>query len=78
MGLVTAKEVAKAINISKLGFIGTSISWVLMKVLRISTANTIYNRNKHLQGLPFLNALLDEFQVQFEKNLQEMSDFVRE
>ncbi len=66
MGLVTAKEVAKAINISKLGFIGTSISWVLMKVLRISTANTIYNRNKHLQGLPFLNALLDEFQVQFE------------
>lgn len=66
MGLVTAKEVAKAINVDKLGFIGTFIGWLLMKILKISKANTIYNRNKHLQGLDFLEALLDEFDVKFE------------
>lgn len=66
MGLVTAKEVAKAIHIDKYGFIGTFLGWLLMKVLNISTLNKIYNRNKHLKDLDFLNALLDDFQIKFE------------
>jgi putative hemolysin len=66
MGLVTAKEVSKAINLSKYGFIGTFIGWVLMKVLKISTLNKIYNRNKHLSNTEFLDAILEEFQIKFE------------
>jgi putative hemolysin len=66
MGLVTAKEVAKAIHADKYGFIGTFFGWILMKVLNISTINKIYNRNKHLSHLDFLNALLDDFQIKFE------------
>ncbi|GLB48380.1 lysophospholipid acyltransferase family protein [Neptunitalea lumnitzerae] len=66
MGLVTAKEVAKAIHLDKYGFIGTFIGWLLMKVLKISTLNAIYNRHKHLEGIDFLNALLDEFNIKFE------------
>lgn len=66
MGLVTAKEVAKAIHADKYGFIGTFFGWLLMKVLNISTINKIYNRNKHLNDLDFLNALLDDFQIKFE------------
>lgn len=66
MGLVTAKEVAKAINTDKYGFLGTFSGWLLMKVLKISTLNKIYNRNKHLGEIEFLNAILDEFQIKFE------------
>ncbi|MBN9284680.1 MULTISPECIES: lysophospholipid acyltransferase family protein [Flavobacterium] len=66
MGLVTAKEVAKAINTDKYGFLGTFSGWLLMKVLKISTLNKIYNRNKHLSDVEFLNAILDEFQIKFE------------
>ena len=66
MSLVTAKEVAKAINVDKYGFIGTFFGWLLMKVLKISTLNKIYNRNKHLNDLEFLNGILDEFQIKFE------------
>jgi len=66
MGLVTSKEIAKAINVDTLGFLGTFIGWVLMKVLRISTANKIYNKHKHKKDLPFLNDLLNEFQIEFE------------
>ena len=47
MGLVTAKEVAKAVNIDKYGFIGTIIGWILMKVLRISALNKIYDKHKN-------------------------------
>nr|WP_315197849.1 lysophospholipid acyltransferase family protein [uncultured Flavobacterium sp.] len=66
MGLVTAKEVAKTINTDKYGVFGTFSGWLLMKVLKISTLNKIYDRNKHLKELPFLNAILDEFQIKFE------------
>lgn len=66
MGLVTAKEVAQAIKVDKLGFIGTFLGWSLMKVLKISTANKIYDRNKHLTDLDFLNSLLDEFEIKFD------------
>ncbi|PKA83085.1 putative hemolysin [Ulvibacter sp. MAR_2010_11] len=66
MGLVNAKEVAKAINVDKFGFLGTSMGWILMKVLNISTMNKIYDRNKHLSNLEFINALLDEFEIKFE------------
>ena len=66
MGLVNAKEVAKAINTDKYGVFGTFSGWLLMKVLKISTLNKIYNRNKHLKDIEFLNAILDEFQIKFE------------
>ena len=66
MGLVTAKEVAKTIKTDKYGVLGTFSGWLLMKVLKISTLNKIYDRNKHLSEVPFLNAILDEFQIKFE------------
>ena len=66
MSLVTAKEVSKAIHADKYGFLGTFFGWILMKVLKISTLNKIYNRRKHLEGLEFLEAVLEEFQIKFE------------
>ncbi len=66
MGLVTAKEVAKAINAEKYGVLGTFAGWLLMKTLKISTLNKIYDRNKHLSDTVFLKAILDEFQINFE------------
>ncbi|WP_026714314.1 GNAT family N-acyltransferase [Flavobacterium daejeonense] len=66
MGLVTAKEVAKAINVDKYGVLGTFSGWLLMKALRISTLNKYYNRNKHLKEIDFLNGIVDDLQIKFE------------
>jgi putative hemolysin len=66
IGLVTAKEVAKAIKVDKYGFVGTFIGWLLMKVLKISTLNRIYMRNKHLSDGAFLDGILSDFQIKFE------------
>ncbi len=66
MGLVTSKEIAKAIKVDKFGFLGTFMGWTLMKALRISACNKIYDKHKHLQDLEFVNALLEEFEVKFE------------
>ena len=66
IGLVSAKEIAKVINVDKYGFIGTFIGWLLMKLLKISTINKFYKRNKHLKDVDFLDKILEEFQIKFE------------
>ncbi len=66
MSIITSNEVAKAINLDKYGFIGTFLGWIILKILKISTINKIYNRNKHLSNLEFLDALLKEFKIRFE------------
>ncbi|MCH2216763.1 MAG: lysophospholipid acyltransferase family protein [Flavobacteriales bacterium] len=66
MGLVTSKEIAESIKADKFGFLGTFLGWILMQLLRITTINKIYNRNKEKKDLQFLNSLMDEFQITFE------------
>ncbi|MDC6350324.1 lysophospholipid acyltransferase family protein [Zeaxanthinibacter sp. PT1] len=66
MGLVSAKEVAKTINLDRYGFIGTLMGWILMKVTKIATINSFYDKHKHLQGQEFLDAILEHYQIKFE------------
>jgi hypothetical protein len=39
---------------------------LLMKVLKISTLNKFYDRNKHLKDIDFLNAIIDDLQIKFD------------
>lgn len=66
MALVTSKEIAQVIGLQKLGFIGTFIGWLLIRVLRISALNRIYKNNKHKSDVPFLNGLLEDCNIEFE------------
>lgn len=66
MGLVTAKEVAKVLNAEKYGVFGTFLGWVLMKLLKISALNKMYDDNKHLSEIEFLDAILNELKIKFE------------
>ncbi|TYB78530.1 GNAT family N-acyltransferase [Bizionia myxarmorum] len=65
-GLVTAKEVAHAIKLDKFGVMGTFVGWSMMKLLKITNVNDVYNRHKHLSEVAFLNAILDEYEIKFE------------
>lgn len=66
MGLVSAKEVAKAIKIDRYGFLGTLVGWSLMQVLRISKLNKLYNQNKEKPSTEFLQDLLNDLKIEFE------------
>lgn len=78
MSLVTPKEIAKAIKVDKLGFVGTFIGWSLMKILGISKASAVYNNNKHKEDLTFLNGVLEDFQVEFEIPEQDLKRIPKE
>jgi hypothetical protein len=65
MGLVTAKEVAKAINAEKYG-VSEPFRLVINESTKISTLNKFYDRNKHLKDIDFLNAIIDDLQIKFD------------
>jgi putative hemolysin len=66
MALVTSKEVSQVIGLQKFGFLGTFSGWVLLRVLRISSINKIYENNKHKTDLNFLNGILDDCKIKFD------------
>lgn len=66
MALVTSKEIAQVIGLQKLGFVGTFIGWLLIRVLRISKVNKVYDNNKNKSDLEFLNGVLENCNVQFQ------------
>ena len=66
MSLVTSKEIAQVIGLQEFGFLGTFIGWILLRVLRISAINKIYDKNKNKSDLDFLNGILDDCKIKFE------------
>lgn len=66
MALVTSKEISQVIGLEKFGFLGTFVGWLLIRILRISVLNRIYNRNKEKSDLDFLNGVLDDCNIQFD------------
>src|SRR5210317_852139 len=66
MSLVNSKEIAKVIKLDKFGVLGTFLGWMLLKTLRISRLNRIYERHKHKKDLEFLDGVLDDFKIDFQ------------
>ena len=66
MALVTSKEIAQVIGIQKFRFLGTFVGWILLRILRISIINKIYDKNKNKSELDFLNGVLDDCNIKFE------------
>ncbi len=66
MGLVTAKELAKAIHLDKYGFVGTFIGWLLMKVTRISSINKFYDTISHLDVDEYSDAIIKHFEIDYQ------------
>lgn len=66
MSLISTQDIAKSIHLDRIGKAGRGISWVLMKLLGISRINDFYNQIKHKKGLDFINAVLDNLNIEFE------------
>ena len=66
MSLVTAKEVARAIQLDRYGPLGTAMGWTLMQLTRMSSINSVYAKYKHLPGPEFLDAILEYYEIDFE------------
>lgn len=66
MGIVSAKEVAKVMNLEKFGFLGTSLGWMVLRTTRLSRLNKEYQKRKHLDGREFIDSIFEGFDIHFE------------
>lgn len=66
MGIVSAKEVAKVMNLEKFGFLGTSVGWVVLKTTKLSVINKEYEKRKHMTAPQFIDSILKAFEIDFE------------
>ena len=66
MSLVSSKEILQVIGLQKLGFLGSFVGWIILRILRISAINKIYDNNKNKSDLDFLNGILDDCKIKFE------------
>jgi putative hemolysin len=42
------------------------MGWMLMKITQLSSINAFYEKHKHLEGKPFLDAILEHYEIDFE------------
>jgi len=66
MPVVSAKEVAKALNLEKLGVLGTAVGSAVLKITRLNKINRIYDERSDLPAIEFLDSVLKEFKVNYD------------
>lgn len=77
MTLVETDEFIKAARFNKrIG--GGSAARVLMMVLRINKLNRLYDEISHLEGMDFIDALIDRLQLEYEVNEDELEQIPKE
>lgn len=72
MPIVTPKQIADVTKLNRLGSLGTFISQILIQLMGIDEANKIYDKHKHLQGIEFLDAIIQEFGFVYEIDPEEL------
>ncbi len=66
MSLVTELEVARTLKLEKYGALGINLTRRMMEILKIKDLNIIYDRHKHLEGIAFIDAVLNDLDIQVE------------
>ena len=66
MGIVSAKEVAKVMNLDKFGPLGTSMGWIVLQTTKLSVINKEYEKRKHMTAPQFIDSILKAFEIDFE------------
>ncbi len=76
MGLVGKEDIAKVVKLDKLGL--SALARPIMDILGISDINEVYDRYNELQGLDFIDAVLEEFRVEFDYYHEELKRIPKE
>ncbi|WP_417592743.1 lysophospholipid acyltransferase family protein [Owenweeksia hongkongensis] len=76
MGLVDKKDIARVVQLDKIGM--SMLAKPIMDILRISDVNEVYEKFEELKGVEFIDALLDEFKVEFDYYEEELKRIPKE
>ncbi|MCB8994438.1 MAG: GNAT family N-acetyltransferase [Bacteroidales bacterium] len=69
--LIETEEFIKAAKLNRFG--GNGTARILMMVLRINKINKLYSDISHLEGIEFVDRLIDELKISFEVSEEELN-----
>ncbi len=78
MSLITAKDLAKAVHLDKMGAFGTFIGSIILRILKFPAINKIYEKNKDLEGTAFFSSLLKDFNYSYEISDEDLKRIPKE
>jgi putative hemolysin len=74
MSLISQQEIATFLKIDNASFIGNSIAKNLMQSLKLDRINHLYDQNKNLDGIDFIDSILKELDIHIEINENELKN----
>ncbi len=66
MSLISSEDLSKLMHLEKLGWFGNVIGGLILKLLRLSSLNEVYEKNKLLEGDEFFTSILKDLHVTYE------------
>jgi len=66
LNLIKPSDIKKALKMDRTGKIGTAAGWVFMQLLGMGQINKIYKKISSKQGLDFVNAIIEELNIDLE------------
>lgn len=76
MSLVDKNDISRVVKLDKLGL--TVLARPIMDILGISDVNEVFDKYEQLKGVDFIDAVLDEFQVEFDYYEEELKRIPKE
>lgn len=76
MSLLDQEDIARVVQLDKVGL--KMLAKPIMDILRISDINEVYAKFEELEGLDFIDAVLDEYQVEFDYYPEELKRIPKE
>ncbi len=64
MKIITTEELASVTKLDKLRMPG--LASLLMEIMKLNEINKVFSNSMHIEGLPFIDAILDELNVKIE------------
>ncbi|MBC7884174.1 MAG: lysophospholipid acyltransferase family protein [Saprospiraceae bacterium] len=66
MPIVTETDIVRNLRLQRYGVLGTSVTKTMMDILGINALNQLYDQHCHLEGLAFIDAILDKLSIRIE------------
>ncbi|NIJ43665.1 putative hemolysin [Wenyingzhuangia heitensis] len=78
MSLVSSKDFAALLKLDKIPVVGFLVGKFLLFITQLNKANRVYDTYKHKPILPYLNGLLNEYEIRFHVSQSDLDKIPKE
>ncbi len=78
MSLITPKDVSSILKIEKFGFLSHFVSWIILKITKLSAISDHYTKHQNKSCTEFVDICLDEYNINFKIPKKDLKNIPKE